>query len=363
MKTIVISAVNLVEGGPLSILSDCLNSIESLSKKYKIIVLVNSKKLVSNIAGNFEYIEFPDAKKSWFKRIYYEYYYFNKISKYLKPSLWFSLHDITPNVQANKKAVYCHNPSPFYKVKFNEVLIDPKFTVFTLFYRYLYSINIKKNNFIIVQQDWIRKKFSEMYNLNQKKIIVAKPNINIDIDTRLDRKKQKMNTNKKTYIYPSFPRSFKNIEYICEAFKYIDSDSNEILLTINGDENRYAKKIHEKYCNVKGIKFIGLKSREEIFQLYDEVDGLIFPSKLETWGLPMSEFSLTGKQIFASNLPYAKEVLHDYHKVAYFDPNNPKELVDLLTSHDNEIIYKQYDLKRDSPTTENWLELFEILIE
>ena len=62
-------------------------------------------------------MEFKDSKKSYLKRLYYEYIYFKKLSEKLKPYLWLSLHDMTPNVVADKKVVYCHNPMMFYKEK------------------------------------------------------------------------------------------------------------------------------------------------------------------------------------------------------------------------------------------------------
>ena len=34
-------------------------------------------------------------------------------------------------------------------------------------------------------------------------------------------------------------------------------------------------------------------------------DFLIFPSLLETWGLPISEFEQTNKKMILANLPYA----------------------------------------------------------
>ena len=37
----------------------------------------------------------------------------------------------------------------------------------------MYKINIKSNNYVIVQQEWIRKKFEETFGINN--VIVALP--------------------------------------------------------------------------------------------------------------------------------------------------------------------------------------------
>ena len=58
-NTIVISAVNLVEGGSFSILLDCLEklAVSDISKEYRIIALVNSISRMPKLKG-IEYINF-----------------------------------------------------------------------------------------------------------------------------------------------------------------------------------------------------------------------------------------------------------------------------------------------------------------
>ena len=115
-KTIIISAVNLVEGGGLSILQKCAQEISIFNLKnsntYKVIILIHDKALLPKYE-NVIYIEYPLAKKNWFFRVFYEYIFFYFVSKQYKPLIWFSLHDITPNVKAKYLYTYMHNPSPF----------------------------------------------------------------------------------------------------------------------------------------------------------------------------------------------------------------------------------------------------------
>jgi glycosyltransferase involved in cell wall biosynthesis len=60
------------------------------------------------------------------------------------------------------------------------------------------------------------------------------------------------------------------------------------------------------------------------------MDALLFPSKLETWGLPLTETKNVNKPIFASNLPFAKETIGKYDKVSYFNPTKPADLANKL---------------------------------
>jgi glycosyltransferase involved in cell wall biosynthesis len=323
---IVISAVNLIEGGTLSILHDCLTfASNQLTDRYEVIALVNLK-------SNFDYskitfIDFPNAKRNWIFRLYYEYWGFRDISRKLKASLWLSLHDTTPSVSAQRQAVYCHNPAPFHNLLWRDIWFDPKFALFVLLYRWLYQINIRKNYFVIVQQNWLRIRFEKLFDI--RNVLVAYP----EVLTQSLISVQNKHDDIYKFIYPAFPRVFKNFEVLCNAaILLLDGGIKnfEILITIDGKENGYTKSIVKRYGKIRQIKFIGLQSRQKIFDLYKLVDCLVFPSRLETWGLPISEFKAFGKPIIAANLDYAKETVGSYHSAGFFDPYDAKGLANLL---------------------------------
>lgn len=364
MEKIIISGINMTEGGILSIFKDCLQNVDKLlTSKYKIIALVHNKNLFSdlNLSKEIEFIEFEDSKSSWFKRCYYEYFYFKKLSKKLKPYLWLSLHDITPNVESEKLAVYCHNSTPFYDMNFKDIKYDKKVFLFSKFYKYLYKINIKKNNYVIVQQNWIKEEFKKMYGI--KNIIVAPPENNYSV--KFEEKKEIENN---SFFYPSFPRVFKNFEIICQAVELLEKENInnfKVYLTIDGSENLYSKEIIEKYKNLKCIEFLGLIPREKVFENYSRVECLIFPSKLETWGLPISEFKQFNKPIILSELPYAHETIGDFDKCLFFNPNSAEELKNQMLkiiNKENKFSENKKEINREL-YAENWEELFEILLE
>lgn len=363
-KTIVISAINLNKAGPLSVLEDCLSYLsENLSGKFNIIALIHDQNLIN--FKNITYYEFKDSKKSWLKRIYYEYFYFKKLSKILNPYLWLSLHDITPNITSEIRAVYCHNPSPFYNISLKEAFMEPEFALFVFFYKYLYAINIKKNNYVIVQQDWIRKRFEKVFGIDN--VIVARPHI-----TKNSNINPIINDTRKDYIYkffyPAFPRVFKNFEVICKASEIlVDKRINnfEVYFTIAGTENTYAKDIYRRFKHLTNIKFLGILSRNKVYEIYNKADCLIFPSKLETWGLPITEFKAFKKPILLANLEYAHETIGNYEKVKFFNPDNPEELVSLMSALIDHKLTFDYVTERPiaPPFSSSWEELFGILLK
>lgn len=365
MKKIIISAINLRSGGTLSILNDCLEYLDkNLASQYEIVALIHKKEVLKQKTKNIRYIEFPKSTKSYIHRIYYEYIHFWFLSKKIEPYLWLSLHDISPLVKSKVQAVYCHNPSPFYKISFGEFFLDLKFAFFTFFYKYLYKINIKKNNYVIVQQDWLRQQFMNIYQI--KNCIVAYPNI--DIDKKNYKALKEKRVDETIFFYPAFPRVFKNFEVICDAVDILKRKGIKkfkLILTIDGKENKYSHRIYEKYKDYSEIEFIGLQSREKVFELYSESDCLIFPSKLETWGLPISEFKLFDKPIFLADLAYAHETLGSYDKSIFFDPNNSKELAEYMEQYINKDIKYNISIwgKLEQPFAQNWDELFKILLK
>lgn len=176
MKTIVVSAVTLRKGGTLTILRQCLNYLSELAVHgdYRIVALVHRKELV--FYPNVEYMEMPDMIQGWGKRLWCEYVTMRRISRQLAPVyLWLSMHDTTPNVQAERQAVYCQTSFSFLKGKWQDLIFDYKIVLFTLFTRFAYRINIHRNRYLIVQAEWLRKGFSKMFGLPKELFIVATP--------------------------------------------------------------------------------------------------------------------------------------------------------------------------------------------
>jgi glycosyltransferase involved in cell wall biosynthesis len=363
-KKIVISGINIRSGGSLSIFNDCLDFLsKSLTNEYEVIALVHNKNYF--YYPNIIYYEFPLSRISWLFRTFYEYFYFYFFSKKIKPYLWFSVHDITPNVKSDIQVVYCHNPAPFYNISILEAYFDPKFFLFNLFYKQLYRVNIKKNNFIIVQQQWMRERFIKLFNLNKNKIIVSTPDkSNFPIENAVNEKRNEKN--EFIFFYPSFPRVFKNFELIFEAADILNktgSESFKVYITIDGTENKYSRYILKKYAHVKNIIFTGLLTRDEVFDYYLKSDCLLFPSKLETWGLPITEMKSLNKPILAADLEYAHETVGKYDKVRFFNPYSAINVADEMKKMINNPTFNlQINKSPDNPFAVGWKDLFSILL-
>lgn len=322
-KTIVISAVNIRKGGTLTILKDCLSYLSTIADQYRVVAIVHKKELCDY--PGIEYIEMPDTIKGWGNRLKAEYLTFNKISKRLSPVyLWFSLHDTTPRVHAEHQAVYCQTSFPFMKPKFQDLRFDPKIVLFTLFTKFAYKVNVCRNDFLVVQTQWLREGLSKMLKVDKNRFIVAPPKVNVpayDHGTMVQ---------PPVFIYPATPDCHKNFETLCEAARLLENeigkDRFKVLITVDGSENKYSAWLKQNWGDVESIDFHGLVTRDELFRLYSEASALVFPSRVETWGLPITEFAETGRTLLLADLPYAHETAAGKPSVGYFRHDDAEDL-------------------------------------
>ena len=365
MKTIVVSAVNLRKGGTLTILRDCLEYLSGLAAigEYRVVALVHKKELA--LYPHIEYIELPWAVRNWGLRLWCEYVTMLGISKKLQPVyLWLSLHDTTPRVKARRQSVYCQTSFPFLKWRLQDLRFDYKIVLFALFTRYVYRINMKRNFMFIVQAEWLRLKFSNMLGLSESHFIVFPP--------KLD-KKNEVSVRKEEagfiFLFASTPDCHKNFEIVCCAAGLLEDEIGKgrfkVILTISGNENKYAQWLYNRWQHIDSIKFAGFMSREKLYETYAKTDCLIFPSRVETWGLPISEFAAFDKPMLLADLPYAYETAAGSKKTAFFDVEHPEELKRMmkrLVLNDRSFLKSVPEQKIEKPVAKNWAELFGLLL-
>ena len=353
----------MVEGGIFTILHNVLHEIAPYAEKHnlEVIALVHDASKF-NFPG-IQLIEFPKSKKSWFFRLYYEYFYFKKLSKKIQPDIWFSLHDTSPRVTAKKQFVYCHHPTTLFKPSWKDWKFDYKIGIFSLLYDFVFRFNISKNHTVFVQQHWIKKNFEKRFHISNLKVAI--PQFTEEIITE----NFPFTPNKIHFFYPSFPRSFKNHEIILEAIKLLPREiANQTefhFTTIKNSSENYAKFLINNYQEIENVRFYDKVNRKQVLAMYHTMDCLIFPSKVETWGLPISEAKAYNKPMFLANLPYAKEACGGYDKVSFFNENNPADLVQLLV----EFVQQKHKFAGNHPpydTTsdlQNWNELFDYILK
>jgi len=327
-RNVVISAVNLRKGGTLTVLRDCLRYLSG-RKDLHVTALVHRRDLCDE--PGIDYIEIPWSIDGWLKRLKCEYITMYRISKQLpETDLWFSLHDTTPRVVAKRQAVYCHTSFPFMKPTLQDFRMDVKIPLFSMFTRFAYRWNVRKNQYLVVQSQWMRKGLANLLHFPEDRFIVSPPAFrplpipSIPV------------ASPPTFLFPSTPDVHKNFETLCEAAKMLEDRLGKnrfrVVLTVKGEENRYTAWLRRKWGDVASIDFHGLMSRDELASAYGEAACLVFPSRAETWGLPISEFLPTGKPMILADLPYAHETAAGASQAAFFPVTDARALASAMES-------------------------------
>lgn len=365
-KTIVVSAVNIRKGGTLTILRDCLSCLSQLSTTngYRVVALVHRRELA--LYEGIEYVELPWTVKNWGLRLWCEYVTMRGISRQLgHVHLWLSLHDTTPRVEADRRCVYCQTSFPFYRWSLRDFVFDYKIVLFSLFTRYAYRTGVKRNRYLIVQQHWLRRNIGRICGLPASRFVVAPP----------PRESARIAETPKregvyTFLFASTADVHKNFELLCRASAMVErmlgAGCFKVVVTVDGRENRYSRWLLRRWGGLESMEFVGFLSKERLEEHYRRADCLVFPSKVETWGLPISEFMAYDKPMLLSDLPYAHETAGGSSRTSFFDPRRAVDLAHQmlrLIEGDRSILRPVAPSACEGNEVHSWNELFEFLMQ
>ena len=130
-----------------------------------------------------------------------------------------------------------------------------------------------------------------------------------------------LNSHEYDFLYVASGEPHKNHEALLRAWDLLADENLYPTLCLTLDEC-IASAVFNKFDFVAKLKIhnMGVLSHDDVLLLYKKSGALIFPSKLESLGLPLIEARRLGLPILAPELDYVRDVL-DTDEV--FDPNSP----------------------------------------
>ena len=314
---IVVNDIAASSGGALSILKSFYNYLikTEIGKKNEWIFLLSDKYIEEK--DNIRVFVLDKIKKNWLSRLKFDLYSGKKIISKLEPDILFSLQNTIVFGLKCPQVLYMHQSIPFQKIK--------KFSFFKneerilAIYQHIISRLIKKSiqkaDKTVVQTKWIRDKVIETTGISPHKIIDALPSI----EDYTKHKKNKL-FNKYDFFYPAAKILYKNHQCIYDACAILSKKGIKdyhISLTIEGNRSG------------DNIFYLGKIPFELVLEKYN-TSTLIFPSYIETVGLPLLEARQMGTIILSSDCPFSREVLDGYENVYFFDPFKPQQLARLM---------------------------------
>ena len=313
---IVISAVALVTGGPHTILRQAVADARRFEgANFRFLVHDASRWEPSD---HVRFVQFPRARASYLRRVYAEYVQFPRLSRRWRPDVWLSLHDTTPPVTARRQAVYCHNPLPYWRPGFRDLWLQPVEVFRSLVYGIVYLAFAGRNDLVVGQLPWYTAFIGRYMGVPKPRWLVVEPRAEPGDDAPAAVGRSVLDEashDPLECLYVSLPRVFKDFE---EAIDLCDQPGVRLTVTISGDENRYARHVRA-YARTRGeVAFAGHLSHADVRASMSDADVVLFPSRLETFGLPIQEAMALGTTLVLPVRPWTVEIAAGYERAHFY---------------------------------------------
>lgn len=128
------------------------------------------------------------------------------------------------------------------------------------------------------------------------------------------------------YVGNAYPH--KNLETLVAAFGKLKDTTTLVFV---GKDDFFYRRIRKNVEDVglsKSVTFFGAANDAQLASLYQHAVALVFPSRMEGFGLPALEAMSFGCPVVCSDIPVFHELLGD--EAVYFDPQSPDDLAQKL---------------------------------
>ena len=308
MKVLVVD-VAAQNGGAATILNHFVNEFKS-DKENNYVVVLSTIHFENN--ENVIYIYCPWVKKSYVHRLWFDAVYCKKLVRIYKPDKILSLQNCAVSVPIIEQEVYFQNALPISEKRYS--LSESKsIWLYQNVLGLYWKMTQKKASRIYVQGEWIKNALVGKWKIDVDKLVVIKP--------KLDEKYLKPNTRKDkglVLFYPANTAIYKNHEVLLQAFYMVCNEIGNITLLLTGDGKGLSETSKTIVKSCEKIKFLGRLTQDEMVNIYC-ASALIFPSLIETVGLPLMEAKALKAYILANDAEYAHEAIGAYDRVIYFN--------------------------------------------
>ena len=315
---IVVNDIAAEYGGALTVLKSFYEYILNNDVENEYIFLLSSP--LFEETERIKIVICDDVKKSGLHKMKFDFFSGKKLINSLHPDYVLSLQNIITYGVKARQGVYVHQSIPFQKEKnFSFLKGAERGTAFVQkFIGRIIRKSVKKADDVFVQTKWMKENVAEMCKVSLEKVSVVP--FESDIPKGLE-KAQSYPSNE--FFYPAtFEGIYKNHECIYQAIDILsDEGINDYHFTLTLPKEDQPKREPITHC--------GLVDQKTLFEMYRN-SVVIFPSYIETIGLPLLEARETNSLIIAADCQYSRETLNGYTNAYFFDPFKPEKLAELM---------------------------------
>lgn len=273
--------------------------------------------------GNIQVLNFPWIKKSHFHRLYFDHFVAPKLVREYNIDKVLSLQNIELPHARVPQIVYEHNALPFSEYKF-KIWEAPDLWISQQILGRMMKASIRKAEKVMVQTNWMKEEIIRQCKIPAERVEIKFPHVEM-----LPAKEYHLDEERPVFFYPANAYIYKNHKTFfdaCKILKQSGYENYEVIWTVTGEENDSIRAMkREAEALELPIRFEGSMPRQQLFDLYAS-SVLVFPSYIETIGLPLMEARFVGAWILAADCLYARDLVGDYERAEFFETFDGKKL-------------------------------------
>lgn len=358
MKILVLDAVATPDsGGVYTVLQDFYRDA-CLKKNIDFIFIVGSDNLLEP-QDNVKIIVNQKIRQNYFYRVCFDFVFGSRYVRQFHADIVLSFQNTGIIALNIPQLVYVHQPIAFQRTIHFSPFKSSERKMF--FYQYVVGSVVKTNLFllrhaeIVVQTKWMQDAIGRISN---NPIRILKPKIDAINNELILTSAQHLKS--KYLFYPSTAMIYKNHSLIVNAYAQMSSNFKvafPLKLTITKKEyvNMYGNPLDDT-----GIEFLGRIQRKKVLDILAQ-STLIFPSKLETLGLPLLEAATLGRPIIALKTSPNVETVGSYQNVRWFDGDSVGAVAKLLKESEDFKFFKKDPIVSDQANASGWSNLIKEL--
>ncbi|WP_304952327.1 glycosyltransferase [uncultured Alistipes sp.] len=362
MATIVVTATSLRISGGLTILRQFVSNLPLSDDKYYIFVDPSHTCVPQD---NIEYI--PVATRSQWARLKFDFCGFAKELKRkdIRPDLIISLQN--NGLRFDKRVpqiVYFHQTVPLHAKRWNLFKAsERKMAVYKNIYSWVIRFFDNPSIHYIAQIPSIKKGIQQKFGISAQRIHIITPHLP-DTPSLQNYSEQQAGSDKKIFLYPATPIPYKNHSLLIKALSVLFrknpelKNEVELVFTFRQEEFPEAIRLAEKLGVRNNITADGPVPFDNLQLLYRNALALLFPSYIESFGLPLFEAAAAGLPILAADTDYAHDVVGKYEGTSFLNYRDPDSWADKIL----EIIRAPIRFQPYHPTeTTGWKDFFALV--
>lgn len=338
---VVVVDIAASSSGALSVLKDFTNYLALQDVGVDWICLVSSDAISSSVPW-VRVVRDNYPKRSWVHRLTWEILIAPRLVQRYAPDAVFSLQNTAVAFTKVPQVVYVHQPLPFARwhrwsfFRSEEREMAVRAAVLGPVIRW----SVRRASTTVVQTHWMQQALAISSRVDSSRIVVIPPDCDVSLTAsdESDISGAACARPGTGFFYPASAMPYKNFEVAIRALILLQAQGHhaELTLTITGKENDYAKRIKQLATPLgDAVQFCGPISRRSVL-LTLRHSILVFPSIIETFGLPLLEARKLGSWVIAADTPFAREILDGYPRARLFASDSAADLASAMQAAEPE---------------------------